>query len=50
MNRIRKVSTTDLSSNEIKFQKMHGPPGRIETAILVGRDDSENMSGDLLIF
>jgi len=50
MSKIRRVPTRDLSSKEICFQKMHGPPGRIETAVLIGKEDGASMSGDLLIF
>lgn len=50
MNRIRKVSTTDTNAKHIKFQKMHGPPGSINTAILIGKEHSDNMSADLLVF
>ena len=45
MTRVRKFSTENLS-----FRRVHGPPGRIDIATVVGTKNSNSMSGDLIIF
>ena len=45
MTKVRKISTRNL-----QFRKIHGPPGSIEIASAIGVADSQSMSGDVIVF
>lgn len=45
MTKVRKVT-----SNDLKFRKIYGPPGSIEIASAIGAEDSQSISGDVIVF